>query len=96
LRGLKLDIRDTLLIAFVIFTLQYVIAYFVPTVQGYSGWLLFIFILGAFVGVHHPPCLLEEPLGRGRLILAWIAIAVFILCFTPTPINAVLIVKPTP
>ncbi|MBS1553854.1 MAG: site-2 protease family protein [Bacteroidetes bacterium] len=96
LRGLKLPPRDSFLIALAIFTLQYGLTYWVPTLQGYSGWLLFVFILGTFVGVQHPPCEIEEPLSRGRVILGWLAIVIFILCFTPNPINVTQVLKPTP
>lgn len=96
LRGLKLPTRNTLLIALAIFTLQYGLTYWVPNLQGYSGWLLFIFILGSFVGVQHPPVEIEEPLSRNRIILGWVAVVIFILCFTPNPINVVPVVKPTP
>lgn len=96
LRGLKLPPRDSFLIALAIFTLQYGLTYWMPTLQGYSGWLLFVFILGTFVGVQHPPCEIEEPLSRGRVILGWLAIVIFILCFTPNPINVTQVLKPTP
>jgi membrane-associated protease RseP (regulator of RpoE activity) len=96
LRGLKLPPRDSFLIALAIFTLQYGLTYWMPTLQGYSGWLLFVFILGTFVGVQHPPCEIEEPLSRGRVILGWLAIVIFILCFTPNPINVTPVLKPTP
>ena len=38
--------------------------------------------------VAHPPVLMEEvPLGRGRTILGWAAIALFILSFSPAPLE---------
>ncbi|MFM8911763.1 MAG: site-2 protease family protein [Flammeovirgaceae bacterium] len=96
LRGLRLPTRDTVLIALAIFTLQYGLAYAMPTLHGYSGWLLFIFILGTFVGVQHPPAESEEPLSTGRKILGWVAMAIFVLCFTPDPITVTQVLKPTP
>ena len=41
-----------------------------------------------FLGPRHPRVLAEyEPLGRGRYALFAFAIVIFILCFTPTPID---------
>ncbi len=38
--------------------------------------------------VAHPPVLMEEvPLGRGRTVLGWAAIALFILSFSPAPLE---------
>jgi hypothetical protein len=64
-----------------------VIAWQFPQVIGYSGWLLFIFVIGRFIGVAHPPSPIEVPLDRGRQILGWIALVIFVLCFSPAPIR---------
>ena len=41
-----------------------------------------------FFGAQHPPVLDEDvPLDRTRLILAAVALVVFVLCFTPAPIQ---------
>jgi membrane-associated protease RseP (regulator of RpoE activity) len=48
---------------------------------------LMIVMLFAF-GRHHPRTIDEDvPLDRARLILAFIALVMFIVCFTPTPIE---------
>ena len=86
LRGLKLSLRDNLLIALLIFTVQYVLAYLFPSIQGYPGWLFFSFIIGRFIGIEHPPSEIEESLTPGRIILGWVALAIFVICFTPDPI----------
>jgi hypothetical protein len=72
------------------------LTYFFPTLHGYPGWLLFIFILGRFVGIQHPPSEIEEPLSTSRIVLGWLTILIFILCFTPQPLNAVVILNPAP
>ncbi|GGZ13026.1 peptidase M50 [Echinicola pacifica] len=64
---------------------QYVIMYFYPHIEGYEGWLLFAFILGRILGIEHPPVRDNSPLTTGRKVLGWIAILIFILCFTPKP-----------
>jgi hypothetical protein len=40
------------------------------------------------IGPHHPPTMNDdEPLGRGRLIVAGVALVILIICFTPAPIS---------
>ena len=46
---------------------------------------MFVFVLGRFLGVYHPETELEEPLDTKRQILGWIALLVFVLCFSPRP-----------
>ncbi len=50
-------------------------------------WFLWTFVLLFLLKVGHPPLVTEEPLGRGRKILAVIALIVFLLCFMPFPIT---------
>lgn len=78
-----------LMFAVVIFGLQFLLAYLYPTFHGYSGWLLFGFIIGRLVGVLHPPAEVERPLGWGRKILGWFALLVFLLTFSPNPITLI-------
>jgi membrane-associated protease RseP (regulator of RpoE activity) len=43
-----------------------------------------------FFGPRHPPVMDEyEPLGRGRHAIAILAVVLFVLCFTPVPIDIV-------
>lgn len=54
-------------------------------VWGWPGWLLWAGLTG-LVGIAHPPVI--DPatdLGRGRLWVGWLAIAIFILSFSPVP-----------
>ena len=47
-------------------------------------WALFLFILG----VRHPPVRDERvPLSRGQRLMGWLALALFLLTFTPTPLS---------
>ena len=74
---------NALLTAVAIFTLQFLIEYFFPEIQGQNGWLLYAFLIGRFLGVHHPPTMDERPLDVKRKILGWLALLIFVLCFTP-------------
>ena len=51
-------------------------------------WTLMLLAMLFFFGPHHPPTLDEHvPLDRTRLVLAAVALAVFVLSFTPAPIE---------
>lgn len=46
-------------------------------------WTIVLFLLGR----RHPPTLADyRPVGRGRAVLGIVAVVVFVLCFTPSPI----------
>lgn len=85
-QGLKLASRDATMYVFLIFAAQFSLGWLVPQLEGYYGWLLFGFVVGRFVGIEHPPCLVEVPLDAKRKILGWLALLIFILCFTPAPL----------
>ena len=86
LKGLKRTNLDTFMYALAIFTFQFLVAWIKPQWIGYEGWLVFAFLIGRFLGVHHPPALDESPLDINRQILGWIALFIFIISFSPTPI----------
>jgi len=62
-----------------------------------SSWIVWTGLMIAllfFFGRHHPPTFDEQvPLGRGRLILAACALLMFVLCFTPAPIEVLDVVR---
>lgn len=74
---------NALLIAVAIFTLQFLVEYFFADVKGQNGWLLYAFLIGRFLGVYHPPTIDERPLDTKRKVLGWLALLIFVLCFTP-------------
>ena len=76
---------DKLTVALSVLAGQVVISYFWPDFTGYSGWLLFAFIIGRILGVYHPPALLDQPLDTKRKILGWIALVIFVISFSPQP-----------
>jgi len=77
--------RDRLLYATAIFTTQFFVAS-IFQLEGYTGWLLFGILIGRFIGVDHPPVVYNEPLSTGRKVLGWLALIIFILCFSPEPL----------
>lgn len=86
LKGLQKNTLDTLMFAVGIFAVQFLVAWLIPAWQGYQGWLVFAFLIGRFLGVHHPPALDESPLDSNRQLLGWIALVVFVISFSPAPI----------
>lgn len=76
---------NRLLIVLLIFSIQYTLAVFMPSLEGYSGWLVFGFLLGRVLGIFHPSVPDKQPLNRGRIIIGWLAIIIFILSFSPRP-----------
>ena len=53
--------------------------------MGWPGWILWAGLAG-LVGIAHPPVVDPEAvLGRGRMWVAWSAMAIFILTFAPVP-----------
>lgn len=96
LMGLKLTWQDTLMYTTAIFTAQFVLAWLFPSVHGYSGWLLFIYLISRFVGITHPPSEIEAPLTGERKIVGWIALAIFLVCLTPAPLELIVVTPPAP
>ena len=66
-----------------IFATQFLIEYIFPAWQGFNGWMVFAYLVGRFLGLEHPPAMHEESLDLKRKVLGWIALLVFVLCFTP-------------
>jgi len=77
--------RQGLLLAAGIWSAQVAVAVAYPTVMGNPGWLVFGLLLGRFTGIYHPPAPDERPLTPGRKVLGWVMVAIFVLCFTPSP-----------
>ena len=64
---------------------QELVAFLVPNTEGYSGWLLFAFLLGYVLGVDHPDTQYSPSLDGKRRLIAYLAIGIFIVCFSWKP-----------
>ncbi len=53
---------------------------------GYSGWLLWCFLLIFFVRIDHPPVLTQERLTHGRRLIGILSLVIFLLCFSIRPL----------
>lgn len=69
----------------IFFCLHLGLAYVLPDVKGYPGWLVFGFLLARLLGIFHPPAPDEAPLSKGRKILGWLTVIIFLLSFSPAP-----------
>ena len=78
--------RDRWFFAVVLLSLQYTVTSFTALV-GYDGWLLFVFLIGRFLGVYHPKAVDDKPLDEKRNVIGWVAILIFLLCFSPQPFS---------
>ncbi|CAM3231335.1 site-2 protease family protein [Rhodothermus bifroesti] len=54
---------------------------------GHSGWFLWGLLILYLIRVDHPPVWFVQPLTRARRVLGWIAIAIFVLCFSIRPLH---------
>jgi membrane-associated protease RseP (regulator of RpoE activity) len=86
--------KEVLILSLSVFAFQYLLSYLFNGIQGFQGWLFFAFILGRFLGVYHPKAQDESSLTNGRKVLGWIALLVFILCFSPEPFTFEIPPKP--
>ncbi|MFC6998019.1 site-2 protease family protein [Rufibacter roseus] len=84
-RPLFPEAARSLMLVVAVFSAQICCQYFWPGIKGYNGWLVFGLILARMMGIFHPPCPDERPLDQKRKVLGWIALVVFILCFSPAP-----------
>jgi len=59
----------------------------IPVMEGWLGWMLWAGLL-TIIGTGHPPTMYEEnDLDGKRILLALLALLIFIGCFTPVPIK---------
>jgi membrane-associated protease RseP (regulator of RpoE activity) len=82
----------SILDAFLVSTLQYFtkepFTQVIPLAQySWSGWLLWAGILYYVIKLHHPPVADETPLDGRRMIIGWITLAIFVVCFSFLPFS---------
>jgi membrane-associated protease RseP (regulator of RpoE activity) len=63
----------------------FVVAIFVPLGFFSHTWWLWAVVL-FFLGIRHPSIVDPVPIGSARTRLALVALVVFVVCFTPTPV----------
>ena len=78
--------QTQLMYALLIYVVQVMILFLYPNLTGYSGWFVFILIVGRYLRVQHPVALDNQPINTERQILGWLAIIIFIISFSLKPI----------
>ena len=68
-----------------IFLTQVLFTSLFPHIEGYTGWMLFAFLLGNVLGISHPRAYYEARLSPLRTVLAYVTWIVFLLCFSAQP-----------
>ncbi len=81
----ELQLQSKLSIILAIAAIQYAIVFFQPDWEGYQGWLFYSFLLGRVMGINHPEVSGHRHLDKKRQAIGWLAIIIFILCFSPRP-----------
>lgn len=57
---------------------------------GWSGWLFWSLILYFIIRLKHPPVPDPVPLDRGRMMIGYLALFIFVISFSPLPIVVIL------
>ncbi len=57
----------------------------IDIIFGWLGWLFWALILLLVIRIDHPPVMDDTPLDRKRMVVGWLTILIFIVCFSPTP-----------
>jgi membrane-associated protease RseP (regulator of RpoE activity) len=78
---------NNITLAVAIFGFQYVMRIWFPLVDGNSGWIVFGLIVGRFLGIYHPEVEDNKPLDKKRLIISFLALVVFVICFSAKPFS---------
>lgn len=64
--------------------------FLVSTIWGFVNpnviWLLYALLVVRMVGLDHPVAVDDRPLTPVQKVLGWLAILIFVLCFSPSPI----------
>ncbi|MEL6673647.1 MAG: site-2 protease family protein [Bacteroidota bacterium] len=81
--------KEAFLSALIILSTQVMLSWNFPELQPNAIWLVYTWMVMRFVGLDHPRAWIEHRVSPGRKVLGWLAILIFILCFTPTPLGVV-------
>lgn len=73
--------------AFMVLGLQFMIKSIFPMVEANVIWLVYAFFAVAFIGLDHPGALDNTPLDWRRKVLGYLALLIFVLCFSVAPIQ---------
>ena len=81
------DRRVVLMMTVILVMIQIMFKYNFGQLEVNMIWLFYAFLVVRFIGVEHPPAQEEHQVNRPRKILGWIALVIFVLCFSPSPLR---------
>lgn len=81
--------KEILIASALVLMMQIMIKWTFPDLQPNMIWLIYTVLVVRVIKPDHPAALYEHRVNRPRQILGWVAIAIFVLCFTPTPLSVV-------
>ena len=70
-----------------VLVVQQIIQALYPNMQLSLIWLLYALIAVRVIRLDHPRAAHEHALSRGRKLVGWLSLAIFVLCFSPNPIE---------
>ena len=73
--------------AVVLFSVQFLIKAIFPEIEVNGIWLMYAFFAVTFIGLDHPAAIDDTPLDTGRKILGYLALLIFVLCFSFAPLQ---------
>ena len=80
------SLLDTLIRGFASYFVAQPLSQVIPLAQySWSGWFLWALISYYAVKLYHPPVPDESPLDQRRITIGWLALVVFVLCFSFSP-----------
>ena len=82
----ELSVSRLLLLVGGITALQWGVNLVISGIEVNGIWLLYSFLAVRVIGVDHPAAMDDTPLDLKRKVLGWLAILIFILCFSPAPL----------
>jgi membrane-associated protease RseP (regulator of RpoE activity) len=91
--GLGATVYHRLMAIAIILGLQQSIQLVWPSSEFNFLWLFYAFMAVRVIRLDHPPALVERPLDWRRKALGWLALGIFVISFSPEPLQ--LVTKPT-
>ncbi len=80
------DIKKRVLMVIWVMIIQIFAFQWLSEATDYGIYMMFAFLIGRFLGIDHPKALIDKPLNLKRKILGWVALAIFVISFTPRPL----------
>lgn len=81
--------REIAVFSLILFLTQMILKLNFPSITPNFIWIFYSFLVIRFIKPDHPAAFHEHKVNLPRQLLGWLAILIFIICFTPSPIQIV-------